>query len=135
MSVLDELGTYLQALGYGTRGTTIFEGRVPTAPDAVIVLQEYPGRPGEYFFGEAGERIHRPRVQVLVRSGIAAGDYATARALAETIYQKLSEGASLTLSGVRYLALTPQQPVFKLDEDTNGRTRFVFNVEAEREQP
>jgi hypothetical protein len=125
-TLLEDLGAYLQAQGYGTTGTSIFGSYMPDAPDSLVVLYEYGGgEPKRTFTGTYHEA---PRVQVNVRDTT----YASARARAQLIWNALDSVVETTLSGNWYNAITPLQPPFLLERDSKQRSIVTFNVSIDR---
>lgn len=125
MTVTSELSAYLEGQGIGTRGTDLFEGRIPDEPIACVGIIEYGGFPPDYIHEQAMVAYERPTVQILVR----AATYALGRAKAEAAYKAIGAILNTTLSGTRYLKATPLQSPFLLDRDANEAPRFVFNTE------
>lgn len=133
MATLDDIGAYLQSVGVGTLGTTLFKGRLPLdAPhilvqDAVQALIEVPGLPPERVHDGPVASIDQPMIQVVTRG--QPHDYAEARTRAETAYLALDGLSNVTLSGTAYLWIRAQQPPFVLRQaDEMGRPVIVFSV-------
>lgn len=126
MSVLAELGSFLQSRGIGTVGTDLFLGTLPDAPDACGALREYSGPPPEVGFGSPGLAFETPAVQVVFRG--APNNYPAPRAKAEAAYRALAELQVSSVSGADYLMVTPQQAPFLLERDDKVRPVIVFNV-------
>ena len=125
MSLLDELGLYLQTAGLGTLGTTLFLGGFPvdapgtSSPDAIAALVETPGFPPEYVHDVVGISWERPMVQALTRG--APYDYVGAREWAQDILLSLGQIRNQYLSGTYYFWVMPQQNVSKLRDDDSSR--------------
>jgi hypothetical protein len=130
MTTLDELGSFIANAAGLTVGEDCFKGTMPATPDVCAAIAEYGGLSPRYVFGTSGIADDMPRVQVLVRGTV--DDYAGPRALAETIYRALSNVANQTLSGTRYLAVTPLQPPYSLLQDDLDRYVVGFNCQIEK---
>jgi hypothetical protein len=132
MSVLTDLGTYLQTAGLGTLGTTLFLGGLPldapniTTQDAITALVETPGFPVQITHDVVGVSWEQPTVQVLTRG--APYDYAEARSRAQNILLALAQIRNQTLSGTYYFWVSPLQSVFKLRDDDFARPIMTFQV-------
>lgn len=126
MSVLAELGSFLQTRGVGTVGSDLFLGTLPDVPDACGALREYPGPPPELGFGALGLVFETPAVQVVFRG--APNSYPAPRAKAEAAYRALAELQVTNVSGADYLIVTPQQAPFLLERDDKLRPVIAFNV-------
>jgi hypothetical protein len=131
MTVETELGVFLQQHGLGTRGTDIFEGRMPDTPDRVIALTSYMGAPGVNVHNLPGTAIQKPHLQVAVRDA----SYAAAEALVQQVYAAVDAIRNQVLSGVSWLAAMTLQPPFLMNRDANEKPVFVFNIEVWRAQP
>ena len=128
MSVLTDLATRLDDKNVGTLNTTIFRGRLPDEPDAVIALQTYDRdesriRGVEYL--AADERFN---VQVTVRSL----NQAAAETLADSAWDAIQFRHKVLSSGLTYqYARCPSKPAF-IGVDERGRHLITFNVEVRR---
>lgn len=126
--LLDEVSTYLEASGMGTRGTDLFAS-LPSKPDDVVAVREYAGSASRYVKQLRAPVEERPRFQVVARSK----DPFAARERAERIYQLL-DNFSGVLSGVTYSSIRALQPPFPMPLDENQRTEVVCNYEATKAQ-
>lgn len=135
MSVLDEIGKYLEDEGVGTVGTDLFLGFLPDTPAACVALQEYSASPPSPGFGVPGIQHETPGVQVLARG--TPEDYDGPRAKAEAAYKALAkvQGQTLTsaASSAAYLMVLAQQSPFVLDRDAEMRVIFAANFLCEKE--
>jgi hypothetical protein len=107
----------------------LFVGRVPEAPDRLVVLTEYSGRPPED--GHAGDTRRFPRVQCIVRDR----DPIAARTLIEQVWRLLHgtralDRAALTVNGTEYEVIVPLSEAFPLPADSGGRSLMACNFEA-----
>lgn len=125
MTVLAEVGAFLQAQGIATLQTDLFRGALPDAPDACGVLYEYSGGPSELGFGVNGVQFETSAVQVVFRG--APDDYDGPRARAEQAYRALATVQARDLSGAAYLLVTPQQAPFLLERDGQRRVLIACN--------
>jgi len=137
MPVLDELGTYLQANGFGTLGQTIFLGTIPAdAPgagvqDAVLGLFEIPGLPSENTHDLLGPSVEQPHVQLRWRG--APYGYAAARTQAGNAYRLLGSVVNQVLSGAFYQQIIPMQSPYGVPPDEWNRPFLVFEVWVKRD--
>jgi hypothetical protein len=123
-----EIAKYLQDLGIGTVGTSIFAGTIPAGVATAIGITQYPGSPPELTCGSNGWTLERPRLQVTVRDPSEAGAIATAR----TVVEALTKVAGQTIEGIRYRAVTVLQSPGLLFRDENDRAIYGCNVEVEK---
>ena len=132
--VLDDIALYLQAQGLGTRGTTIFEGRLPPEPpgsgiaDQILVLFSVPGLGVLHVHDDPGASVEQPVVQVRVRGSAAQGGYAAMWARATQAFTALDSVRNQTLSGTFYQAILALQSPFGFPEDQYERPFVLFNV-------
>lgn len=130
--ILDDLGSFLQAQGVGTVGTTLFKGLIPEdAPlvatqDSLVALVEVPGLPPVHVHSQAAASYEQPVVQVLTR-GVPYG-YAAARTKAHQAYVTLDGVQNQTLSGTQYLWIAALQSPFLLKWDDLARPLIAFSV-------
>lgn len=131
MALLDELGTYIGSqVGSLTLGTNLFLGRLPDEPDTCVALYETGGsEPLSVMGSDALPPVEQPRVQVLTR----ASSYATARALAGTIWLALENILNENLSGVRYHRCAAVQSVFALERDSHDRIILAQNFQVQKD--
>ncbi len=132
MAFLPDVGTYLAATVSHTSltlGTNLFLGRLPDEPDTCVALFETSGLvPIEAMGGSTLPAYIQPRCQTLVR----AADYATAAALAEDVFKKLTLVDNEALSGTRYLRIAGIQAPFYLERDGQERVVFACNYQTQR---
>jgi len=127
MSMLTDVHSYLSANG---QGTNLYIGSMPDAPDAVVGLFAYAGRPPAEVLDVAGVRRERPGLQVQVRS--APNGYADAEARAYAIYRLLSV-ANATLGSGFYQEVRPITSPFSLGRDANRRVILAVNYAVSRD--
>lgn len=132
MSVLDDLGLYLEDVGVGIPGETLFLGQVPldvpgvAVQDALLALIEVPGLPPERVHTRRDAVIEQPVIQVLARG--LQHDYVEARTRAQTAWLALDGLANVTLNGTHYLWIQALQSPFLLRTDAMGRAVIIFNI-------
>jgi len=122
-TILEAVGDYLVAQGYGTLGTNIFLGKMPNKPDVCIGVYENEGGSPDFTMGTV--LLDNPAIQVIVRAGIE--DYPTARDTAQSIRLLLAQVANTTLSGVTVLRIAPVGSVLPMGDDTNDRPHVSAN--------
>lgn len=127
-TILEAVGDYLQAEGYGTQGTDIFLAVMPETPDACVAVYENAGNRPEFTMGSAPWAVDRPLIQVICRG--ARSDYPTTRNTAEAIRALLGSVMNTTLSSVPILRIEPQGSVVPMGEDENQRPMVSVNFEC-----
>lgn len=136
MAFRNDLLTLLEAASVGTRGTTIFVGRkakIPvTSPGAdtpILSLIVTGGTGPDYIQNQLAPAYQRPGCQLTAR----AFDPAAAETMARMAYNALAGIRNTVVSGgVHYLSIKPMQEPFEIDQDEAGRSRYVFNVMADK---
>lgn len=128
MSMTDELGAYLEAMGVGTLGVDLFLAGLPDEPAAAVALTEYGGEQPTFAHGAPGVNTERRRFQLVAR----AETESAARAKAEQVNAVLVGIRNQALSGTWYLGVYPLQSPFPLGADGNGRPRYVCNYQVEK---
>lgn len=134
--LLDEIATYLDAsstaltVGPTTSAATpIFKSRLPADVQATaIALFESGGRSPDYRMTSTVS-FERPTIQVLSRST----SYPTARTNAELVFTLLSTLTNSTLTGTRYVRVTPAQSPFDIGRDPDERHLVSCNYLIEKE--
>lgn len=130
MTMLLEVATYLDTnIVALTAGTNLFAGDMPEAPQELVALYENPGITLIETQGGADPAVERPRLQVYVRST----DYATGRALMETVWKALWNVNNVTMTGTRYLHIMALTSPFFLDRDPERRPVFSCNFDVWKE--
>ena len=131
MSVLNEIKTKLDLLG--SLGTLVL-GTMPTDPDAIGSIYEYPGLAPEWKFGVVGIGYEFPFIQVVFRG--APYDYSGPRALAKIAWNSLAAvqpGALCAGVTTEYLIVRPKGSIFQIaPPDENFRLKIGFNCEIEK---
>ncbi len=133
--LLDDLVTLVDAQTALTDAVDLFAGGFydeAGAPDTQAALYEYSGLPPHHVLGSTNAPIAvLPRVQVACRSS----NYATARTLAQTIYDVVANLTHQTLSpsGKRYIRVEALQEPFDMGRDENHRNVIGFNLQITRD--
>lgn len=135
--LLNELTDYLGFNGVGTPGLDLFYGAMKESyPSSVILVQVYGGLGDEPSMGDPGLngktiRLEYPRVQILSRGVRDDTNGPYQRAIdARDALMRIS---NTILNGVKYLAVEPVQPPFRLRADANFREEYVFNCQITKE--
>ena len=128
MSTRAELKTFISGLSTGI--STIKTGSMPSNPNECIAILEYGGFTPDMVFGQSAIEIDHPRLQILFRG--EPKDYDTPMSAATVAYRAMASAGAQTISGTRYLALTPIQPPFLLRKDENDRFEIAFNVAPDK---
>jgi hypothetical protein len=125
-STLVEVAAFLVTNAFGVIAT----GKMPSSPDVMTAVYEYPGEADDAGFGVAGTQWEHPRIQV-VRRG-AAEDYEGPRLWAEKIRQTLATVQAQTLSGTKYLMIRPLGAPFRLKDDADRRVLIACNFAIDK---
>lgn len=127
MSMISEIGTLLEANGFGTVTVDLFEGSLPDAPQNCIALFERMGRTPVLAYANTVV-AERPLLQVQVRDA----DYETAYTKLKNI-RALLQNYSGTVSGTRYLTIQARGAIAStgVDENLGYVLQLSFNVMKE----
>ena len=127
MSVLTDIGTYLNAASISTQdltlGTNLFLGRLPETPDTCVGVIQTAGVAPTDTFGTSFPPLETQGPQTLVR----ATTYATAEALAVDVMKSLASVDNQTLTSTLYLKIEAQQSPFALERDAQERLIMSCN--------
>lgn len=128
MSVLDELGDFVEAAGVAT-GTELYLGSMPDTPDDLLCIYVYPGNAPEYVQELETPKYEKPQIQVVARA-IA---YVDAEHRIEAAWSLLSAIHNQTLNGTYYRSVRPNGSPALLRRDTNDRILLFFNASVDKE--
>jgi hypothetical protein len=137
MPILEELGTFLQAHGFGSLGVDIFLGSFPSdAPgagvqDAILGLFEIPGLPPLLTHDLLGPSVEQAMIQCRWRGN--PYDYATTRAKAGNAFRLFATVVNQTLSGVFYQQILVRDSPFGLAADEWHRPNILLNIQCLRD--
>ena len=127
MSVLTDIGTYLNAASSSTQdltlGTNLFLGRLPETPDTCVGVIQTAGVAPTATFGTRFPPLEPQGLQTVVR----ATTYATAEALAVDVMKSLASVDNQTLTSTLYLKIEAQQSPFALERDAQERLIMSCN--------
>src|SRR5215471_3602800 len=133
MSLLHEIGGYLQGLGLGTIGVNLYYHRLSDAgvPAFATCLFQRPGQAGIVIHERPGVAYEMPDLGVLVRG--ASDQYATAMQRAQDIHEALAEVVNRSLDGTWYVAIDPVSPPEDQGLDYHARPLILarYNVTKE----
>lgn len=129
MSLLDDIGDYLDLAGVGVVGVTLFLGTQPDTPSECVTVLEYPGNAPEYLQDSTVPAIESPQIQVLAR-GMS---YVAARATCQEAWDVLSTVTNEVLGTTRYLSIRPNGSPAPLGRDNNDRFLIAFNATVRKE--
>lgn len=127
MSLLEDISLRLENQGRGTRGTNIFIGREPDAPDNLVVVWEQMGQEPYNTMGPSGTApyVKRPRFLIQVRNT----SYASAQTLADQIYSDLHWFTG-TIGSTSYLLIRALNQPYSAGEDENRRAQIGCNYRS-----
>lgn len=120
----DDITLYLQSLGIGGVGTTIFKGIMPDDPTACIVVKVY-----DSLISELAWEGEYPIFQVAVR----AKTYEEAQQTSQTIYKALHGISEQVINGTRYLLIQAIRVPMFLSNDKSNRKIFTTNFSVMKE--
>tara|TARA_R100001510_G_C7651440_1_gene209113 strand:+ start:1220 stop:1624 length:405 start_codon:yes stop_codon:yes gene_type:complete len=127
MSLLTDLGTYLNSASISTQdltlGTNLFLSRMPESPDTCVALIQSGGTAPTDTFGTSFPILETPGIQTLVRSA----SYATGESLAVDVFKSLQSVENQTLTSTLYLKIEAEQSPFPVERDTQERVVFSCN--------
>jgi hypothetical protein len=127
MSLLSDVGTYLNAASISTQdltlGTNLFLGRLPDSPDTCVGLIQTGGLAPTDTYGTSFPPLETQGLQTLVR----AASYATGEALAVDIFKSLLSVENETLTSTLYLKIEANQSPFALERDEQERVVMSCN--------
>lgn len=124
MSLLREVGQYLEDESVGQFGVDIKLTFMPNEPSSLIVLYQVPGETGQRVQEVRGERYERPRMQVQVRDESPE----TSESRANDVYLALARIRNQLLGGKWYLNCFSVQPPYQLERDQKRRVIYTFEV-------
>jgi hypothetical protein len=126
MSVLDDLGLYLQENGFGQLGSTIFLGVLPSEPVSYLALTEEYGYDVYYTLEEVQMRYEEPRLIVWSKNP----RYEVARSIAQDVYKLFGAIHNQTINGIRYLSCKPEHPPYFNEIDPQRNVFIIFYMEV-----
>lgn len=137
--LLDEVALDLEAAGLGTRGTDLFETRMPEQPDACVAVFDEAGSPPLLALGASDVDVERPRLVVWARALTDGAARTKIRQVWER-YRGKGEAALTNAVGgtTRYLSITAVHSPFllKRDQAASGggeRVTYACNFEVLKE--
>lgn len=132
MPILDDLGQFLQANGFGTLGVDLFLATIPqdppgpSAPDAVLGLFEIPGMAPEHVHDIRGPAVEQAAVQCRWR-GSPFG-YAAIREQAGAAFRLLDSVVNQAINGVGYRQILALSSPRSLPADEWNRPTVLFEI-------
>ncbi len=120
---IDDLTTYLQTQGHGTKGTDLFKGNTPEAIDNLVVLNDTGGLPNVLNLKDADVEI--VSVQILARNKRQE----LARDKLKSIMDELHQLTSTDLGTFTIIAAQAIDRPAILRKDPKERWELVLNFE------
>jgi len=120
LSVVEDIVTYLQTSGIGTKNTDIFGYSMPETPNNCIVVYPTGGYPRD----KAGF-IEYPTIMIHVRNELAS----TAESKINAILEALHRVVNTTMNGTRYLSVYARDEGVSLGKDDQQRSTWSVNFE------
>jgi len=130
--MLPELASKLVSASVGTLATDLFLGMIPDKPDLCVALYEFSTVAPLETLGNMDATLERPGVQVLVRSG--RNDYVSGRNKMVEVRNILTNITDETISGVRFLRVSPDSSINSIGVDENGRPKFTLTLSVVTER-
>lgn len=130
MPFLEEAISILEEADIGLAFEDIFAGsdvKIPEGTATIVTLRETQGYAGRREQDVRTVAYAQPTAQVVVR----ARTLALAQAKAMAAYDALFV-TNRTILGTWYCEIIPEQMPFDMGKDTAGRTRYGFNVRADK---
>ena len=124
MALLEDISLRLEDQGRGTRGTNLFIGQEPDAPDNTVTVWETMGREPSNTMGSSGTApyVKRPNFSVGVRNT----SYASAKTLADQIFTDLHWFTG-TIDSTSYLLIRALNQPYSAGVDENKRAQLQCN--------
>lgn len=120
---IDDLATYLQTQGHGTKGTDLFRGNMPEATDDLIVINDTGGFPN--IINDKGANIEVVTVQILARNKRQEEARETLKSIQDDLHQLVNTNLG-TFTIIR--ALSTDRPAI-LQRDQKERWVLFLNLE------
>lgn len=123
MTLLEELGNFIQSKNIGSVGIDIFFNTQPAEPPDCITIIDTGGYPTD----ESGV-IRNPTFQFLIRNE----KYSEAKVKSDLIFDELNQEGNYTLGDYYiYYSEFEDEPTY-IGEDDNGRAEISINLKIER---
>jgi hypothetical protein len=120
MTIIEQVGTYLDDNGVGSLGQTIFLGNMPDQPDSCIAVIETVGLAPSIDIPTS-----KPGFQVLVRSVDYDDGYNTTKAIKRLLHQFMND--TLVGDGDYFFSIFLVSDGGSIGRDSNGREIFSTN--------
>lgn len=121
--LIDEIAQYLAANGIGTLGTNIFEGDMPTTPDACICIYETTGLAAEHDIP-----LHSPSFQVMIRNTELDLGQAVAFSIRNLLHNQYN--LQFATNGTYVYSCNLIAEGGHIGRDDNGRDLFSLNFQC-----
>ncbi len=127
---LDEIGAWLVQHGVGVLGQNIFKSSAAVIPagDGPYMTISETGGISPVRVQNGVRLLQRPTAQILV---VAKGN-PVARDMSRAAYQALDGVFNTVVDGCFYQKITARQEPSDMGLDEAGRSRVVFNIDAEK---
>lgn len=129
MSMVDEIGAFLQVTGHGTLATDLYKRHLPNDPDEAVCVIQLEGEVPEFVQESFNIEVEHPQLQVISRSM----NPHTAEQMLDGPYRELMGIRNQIIGGTKYVSITPMFAPAVYDRDDNGRfiARCDFQVRKE----
>lgn len=119
--LVENLATYLQTQGIGTKATDIFVGMMPDIPDNCIMIDQTGGvAPDRYL------PVSQPTIQISVRNSSYLDGLDKAKAIYNLLHKE-DDALVLEASGVDVMVIDAMGEPAHIGQDTNSRHLFSMN--------
>jgi hypothetical protein len=119
--MIEDIATYLQTVGVGTIGSTLFKGQIPTLPDNCVAVFQYAG--SSPIVTHDKKVLDSLGLQIRVRNT----EYSVGMTKAQEIIDLLSPKSNITIGTGFYLSVVANQNPVPLGLDEKGRHEFSVN--------
>lgn len=135
--VLIDWATWLQTCGVGTRGTVVFDGRLPDLPGLRVAVLNYASARPDFTMPNTDDAagylpsIQRPAVQVFVKGGNGPTGFADASAKMRQAFEASVQLVNRTVGSTRFVNVNPVQSPTFVGDNESGEPMFSVNFECE----
>lgn len=127
--ICEHVAAYLQGLGHGVLGTSLFKDHLPEDPDDIVLITTSGGFAPTFVHDRSGVSTEMPTFQIAVRSA----SIFTAKTKSYQIYNDLQRVGNIMVDGIFFQRIVPLQTPFSIDRDERNRWIWGCNYIAEKE--
>ena len=116
MSMVDDVGAFLEATGHGTLAVDLFKRHAPDEPGTLTLVIQLEGEEPELIQNTPDVEIEQPRLQVWARSS----NPEVAESRLRGPYRELMRIRNIVLGDSLYISMVPSHPPTVMERDENG---------------